>query len=97
MPRPLRAWHGEEHGLHDLKPYEKEQVFTDDVLMMRFLLLFVISEEVRKAAGEEDPTALFLEQPADQANMPEVVTLANSNLEATCAALQLGDSDLQPI
>ena len=75
MPRPLRAWHGEEHGLHDLKPYEKEQVFTDDVLMMRFLLLFVISEEVRKAAGEEDPTALFLEQPADQANMPEVVTL----------------------
>ena len=29
MPRPLRAWHGEEHGLHDLKPYEKEQVFTD--------------------------------------------------------------------
>ena len=50
---------------------------------MRFLLLFVISEEVRKAGGGEEPTKLFLEQPAD--------------VEEACGALQPENSDLQPV
>ena len=42
---------------------------------MRFLLLYVISEEVRKSDVEETPTTLLVEQPADLATKPEVVTL----------------------
>ena len=53
----------ERAGLHGRRP-------DDEVLAA-----LCHSEEVRKAAGEEDSTALFLEQSADQANMPEVVTL----------------------
>ena len=75
MPRPLRAWNGEEHGKHDLSPSEREQVIQDDVLLLRFVLLFIISEEVRKSKQEEEQVTLFLEQPADLDKMPEVVTL----------------------
>ena len=75
MPRPLRSWDGEEFGLRDLSSFEKNQVFTDDVLMLRFLLLYVVSEEIRKVNGIESPTTLLLEQPADLPHMPEVVTI----------------------
>ena len=75
MPRPLRAWEGGEHGLQDLSQAERDQVFLDDVLMFRFLLLYVISEEVRQANKLEEPVSLLLEQPADLAHMPEVVTI----------------------
>lgn len=34
-----------------------------------------MSEEIRKVNGVHQPTSLFLEQPADLAQMPEVVTL----------------------
>ena len=75
MPRPLRAWGGHEHGLPDLSRFEQDQVFLDDVLMLRLMLLYVVSEEIRKVNGVHQPTSLFLEQPADLAQMPEVVTL----------------------
>jgi hypothetical protein len=44
--------------------------------MFRFLLLYVISEEVRRANQEATPATLLLEQPADLAHMPEVTILA---------------------
>ena len=75
MPRPLRAWNGGEHGIKGLSQFEKNQVLMDDILLMRFLLLYIVSEEIRKTRDECDPVTLFIEQPADQANMPEVVTL----------------------
>jgi len=53
----------------------EDQVFTDDVLMFRFLLLYVISKEARRANQEATPATLLLEQPADLAHMPEVVTI----------------------
>ena len=75
MPRPLRSWGDGEHGISGLSQFEKEQVYIDDVLLLRFLLLYVISEEVRKANQEPQPTTIMIEQPADLAQMPEVVTL----------------------
>ena len=80
MPRPLRAWGDGEFGLQDLSQAEKDQVFLDDVLMLRFILLYVISEEVRKANQEEEPVTFFLEQPSDLAHMPEVVTLWRTSI-----------------
>jgi hypothetical protein len=55
--------------LDDLTQAENDQVFLDDVLMLRFMLLYVISEEVKRAHGEPAPTAFALEQPADSAQM----------------------------
>ena len=75
MPRPLRAWNGGEHGIEGLSQFEKNQVLMDDILLTRFLLLYIVSEEIRKTRDGCDPVTLFIEQPADQANMPEVVTL----------------------
>ena len=73
-PRPLRAWDGEEFGKRDLNMNEKEQVEGDDILMWRFLLLYVVSDTVRKVK-EEKPTKLLMEQPADLPTWPEVVTI----------------------
>ena len=75
MPRPLRSWGDGEYGINGLSQFEKEQVYTDDVLLLRFLLLYVISEEVRKANQMPQPTTIMVEQPADLAHMPQVVTL----------------------
>ena len=60
MPRPLRSWGDGEHGISGLSSFEKEQVFTDDVLLLRFLLLYVISEEVRKANQAPQPTTIMV-------------------------------------
>ena len=64
LPRPVRAWGGAEHGLPDLRPSEKQQVLLDDILMMRFVLLYVITDLVRKIRKESQPTEFLLEQPA---------------------------------
>eukprot|EP00435_Cladocopium_sp_Y103_P057731 s237_g20.t1 len=74
MPRPLRSWNGGEWGVDGLSNYEASQLFTDDLLMMRFLLLYIVSETVRRAEGQEDPTTLVLEQPAAPEDKPEVVS-----------------------
>ena len=74
MPRPLRSWSGGEWGVDGLSTYEASQLFTDDLLMMRFLLLYIVSETVRRAEGSEDPTTLVLEQPAAPEDRPEVVS-----------------------
>jgi hypothetical protein len=74
MPRPLRGWNGAEWGLEGLSSLEKSQVQGDDVLMLRFLVLFVVSETVRRANGTDQPTTLILEQPAPPEDKPEVVS-----------------------
>lgn len=50
-------------------------MLEDDVLMFRFLLLYIAAEEVRKAENKEDPVGLGLEQPAEPKRMPQVVSL----------------------
>ena len=75
MPRPVRRWNGEEFGLEDLTSFERDQVFLDDVLMMRFLMLYVVSEEVRKVSEDEKPTTLLLEQPAPPEDFPQCVSI----------------------
>eukprot|EP00435_Cladocopium_sp_Y103_P052037 s116_g16.t1 len=98
MPRPLRSWDGEEHGLLNSTRFEKEQVTLDDVLLMRSLVLYIISEEVRKLDETKDPVTLFVEQPADPVHMPEVVTLwEGEDLEILRRALQLGHPNIQPV
>lgn len=64
MPRPLRNWDEGEFGIEGLSNFEKAQVNMDDTLLMRFLLLYIVSETVRRASGLDVPTTLILEQPA---------------------------------
>ena len=72
LPRPVRGWNGAEHGFPWLSDLEKAQVFEDDVLFMRFVLLYVISDMVAKVKKEER-TLLLIEQPAEP-KLPEVVS-----------------------
>ena len=73
MPRPVRSWNGGEYGNSGNTLREQKQVTEDDILMMRFVLLYVITDLVRKMNKEEEKTLLLLEQPAEPAN-PEVVS-----------------------
>jgi hypothetical protein len=75
MPRPLRNWDEGEFGIEGLSNFEKAQVNMDDTLLMRFLLLYIVSETVRRASGLDVPTTLILEQPAAPEHKPEVVSL----------------------
>ena len=68
LPRPVRAWGGEEFGLADLKPKEKDQVEEDDILMFRSWMIWILAEETRKAEGKTEPVSFGLEQPAIPAN-----------------------------
>ena len=94
MPRPLRAWNGAEHGLDDLTQAENDQGFLDDVLMLRFMLLYVISEEVRRAHGEPAPTTFAW---SIWPKCLRWVLLENFDLEGTIQDLQPQCADLQPI
>ena len=75
MPRPLRSWDGGEFGIEGLSSFEKAQVNVDDTLLFRFLLLYIVSETVRRASGLDIPTTLLLEHPAPPDHKPEVVSL----------------------
>ena len=73
-------------------------MIQDDVLLLRFVLLFIISEEVRKSKQEEEQVTLFLEQPADLDKMARGChSLANEDLESLGRAVWIEDSDLQSI
>ena len=74
LPRPLRAWDGEEFGKKGLAQFEQDQVEGDDLLLLRFLFLYVVSEMVRSAKGEDKKVEFLVEQPADPIHYPEVVT-----------------------
>ena len=72
MPRPLRALGGEEFGSSDLSLQEKQSVLEDDILLFRFILLYIISEEVRNALGKDQHVFFGMEQPAPPEHKPEV-------------------------
>ena len=80
-PRPVRAWGGEEFGRRDLSSSEAKQVWEDDVLMWRMILLYVVAEHVGRAneedkKGGEEPVVWFgMEQPANPTYKPEVVSI----------------------
>jgi hypothetical protein len=38
------AWNGEEHGMKNLSQAERHQVVLDDILMLQFLLLYIVSK-----------------------------------------------------
>ena len=76
-PRPVRSWE-EPWGKSTNTKEEQRQVEEDDILMWRSLMLFIVSEEIRKAMKGQGgkKTKLGLEQPADPTSyMPEVVPL----------------------
>ena len=58
----------EEHpyGLPSLTPQQAELVFNDSVLWFKFLLMYIMCEEVRHEEGKN--TALVVEQPEDPKN-----------------------------
>eukprot|EP00435_Cladocopium_sp_Y103_P029126 s549_g7.t1 len=74
MPRPLRSWSNGEWGIEGLSDFERSQLETDDLLMMRFLVLYIVSETVRRVDGHDVPTTLLLEQPSAPEDKPEVVS-----------------------
>ena len=63
VPRPVRAWGGEEFGLKDLTK-EEEQVTQDDILMWRFVFLWMVATYMRAAKQVQRQVGLLLEQPA---------------------------------
>ena len=74
-PRPIRAWHGGEHGLSDLSPAEQRRLDEDDVLMWRFIFLWMVATYVRQAQEVQKPAGFLLEQPASPRRyMPECVS-----------------------
>ena len=75
MPRPVRAWMGEEFGKEGLSAAEASQVLEDDILLFRFIMVHVIAEEIRKMEGRKEKTMLGLEQPAEALYCPEAVCL----------------------
>eukprot|EP00435_Cladocopium_sp_Y103_P041836 s2179_g11.t1 len=75
MPRPVRSWQGEEFGKGDLTPHEAGQVLGDDILLFRFIMVYIVAEEVRKMRGGEEKVWLGLEQPSEAPYCPEAVCL----------------------
>ena len=74
-PQPVTAWEGEEHGLADLNPAEKAQVEEDDILMWRFIFLWMIATYLQEARQVQRPVGFLLEQPASPKHyMPQCVS-----------------------
>ena len=74
MPRPVRAWGGEEFGKKSLTSFQRSQVELDDILMMRFWMLFIVSDLVAKAK-EREAVDFVMEQPAAPEKKEEVVSI----------------------
>ena len=74
-PRPVRGWGGEEFGLFDLSKEEENQVTEDDILLWRFLFLWMVASYLRAAKQVQRKVGLLLEQPASPRKcMPECVS-----------------------
>ena len=69
----MTAWGGEEFGKRDLSKDEKAMVKEDDTLMMRMVVLFLVSNYVKKARGSTQEPWFLLEQPADPVQKNEEV------------------------
>ena len=44
-PRPVRRWGGEEFGIEDATPEERQKIFEDDLLQWRMIFLAVVSKQ----------------------------------------------------
>ncbi|CAL1136331.1 unnamed protein product [Cladocopium goreaui] len=84
-PRPVRAWGGEEFGLKDLSEQERLQVFEDDVLMWRFIFLWMVATYIREAKQVQRPIGFLLEQPATPKEyMPQCVSFWTPTNGSSC-------------
>ena len=74
-PRPLRAWGGQEFGLHDLTPEERLIVSEDDILLWRMVFLYLVATYMAQARQLPDQVGFLLEQPASPHEyVPETVS-----------------------
>ena len=62
------------YGLPNQDPSDRELVVSDSVLFLRFLLLYMVAEEVR--LPQEPPTAFLCEQPQDPATYRSAADVA---------------------
>ena len=62
--RPLRRWGGEEFGIVDASPEEKEKLKEDDQLLWRMIFLAALDTYLRRARGLDGQLGFALEQPA---------------------------------
>ena len=87
MPRPVRKWNGEEYALKDLILFEKDYIVLDDIIMMRYLILYIVSEEARKVIIEVKCNKLLLEP--DRTHNPNAVTLYRAECTETSAEMKI--------
>ena len=74
-PRPIRRWGGEEYGIEEATAEELRKLYEDDVLMWRFIFLFMLAQYMRKARKIEGEVAFTMEQPASPKDyLPQVVS-----------------------
>ena len=74
-PRPIRRWGGEEYGIEEATAEELQKLYEDDVLMWRFIFLFMLAQYMRKARKIEGEVAFTMEQPASPKDyLPQVVS-----------------------
>ena len=77
-PRPVTAWEGEEHGLADLNPAEKAQVEEDDILMWRFIFLWMIATYLRQARQVQSQLVFFWSSLRHQSTTCHSVSLSGT-------------------
>lgn len=72
-PRPVR-WNGEEFGIKDVTPEEKDKLWEDDVLLW-MVFLGMVANYLRQARKDPELFVFSLEQPSSpKAYKPEVVS-----------------------
>ena len=72
----MRAWNGQEFGIHDATAEEKVILEEDDVLLWRMVFLFIVASHFRKARRMVEDVGFLLEQPASPRNYePSCVSL----------------------
>ena len=84
MPRPLRSWGQGEFGVEDLSRGEQDQVTLDDTLMMRYWLLYAVSEMIRKAKGIDRQTDMLMEHPAP----PPTTSMSRTSISRSLGQLR---------
>ena len=74
MPKPVRSWGDGEWGKEGISPEEFRKCHEDDVMLLRLVTLYVVSEEVRKATQQLEPVKFAMEHPSLPEGCPEAVS-----------------------
>ena len=74
LPKPVRSWGDGEWGKEGISPEELQKCQEDDVMLLRLVTLYVISEEVRKATQQLEPVKFAMEHPSLPEGCPEAVS-----------------------